>query len=484
MRAPVQRSRHVGPRRRRRPPHASWPRRRCPGRAWTRRVLVGLRGDPPRSRPAQPGAAGPARRLQADIDAWHRDQRGLPHDPAAYAAFLARDRLPAAGARRRPGRPPRTWTRRSPGSPARSSSCRSPTPATRSTPPMPAGAASTTRSTAPTRSRRTATSPRAPGFNPARGAAVVARTRAFLDAVAPLSVGTWSDAVGFSVAGGRLAVDLGAGRSAGPTGAAAFGGYHGRRRGTLRAAAAPQRPARRDRHRPGEPDRSHRPRRHRRRGAGIRPLDHHGHGGFRRRRGFGRQGRGLPQLARPDARRPRRHPAQGGPHRRAAPRRGPDLHGPRRRKPDPAGPGADAGPARRPSHVHGRRDPRRPRDPRDAPRRGGDRADRPARPERHRPRAQQPDRLGLHGQAEAARPRRGRLRGGAVRAGRGPRRPQAADAQDRRDGRGAAHDAEPQGGDRRGRATGCSSSTPASSTAPATRSTPPWRPARWSARTP
>ena len=26
--------------------------------------------------------------LQADIDSWHRDHRGLPHDPAAYAAYL------------------------------------------------------------------------------------------------------------------------------------------------------------------------------------------------------------------------------------------------------------------------------------------------------------------------------------------------------------------------------------------------------------
>jgi malate synthase len=28
--------------------------------------------------------------LQADIDSWHRDHRGQPHDPAAYAAYLTR----------------------------------------------------------------------------------------------------------------------------------------------------------------------------------------------------------------------------------------------------------------------------------------------------------------------------------------------------------------------------------------------------------
>src|SRR4051794_34512732 len=70
---------------------------------------------------------------------------------------------------------------------------------------------------------------RAPGtgFNPARGAAVVAKTKAFLDATAPLSVGSWTDAVGFAVTGGRLAIDLGAGRNAGLTGPAEFAGFTG-----------------------------------------------------------------------------------------------------------------------------------------------------------------------------------------------------------------------------------------------------------------
>ena len=43
-------------------------------------------------------------------------------------------------------------------------------------------------------------------------------------------------------------------------------------------------------------------------------------------------------------------------------------------------------------------------------------------------------------------------------------------------GRGAAHDAEPEGIDPRRARTASSSSTPASSTAPATRSTPRWKP--------
>ena len=69
--------------------------------------------------------------LQAKIDAWHRAHPAQPVDPAAYTAFLRRDRLPRAG---RPGpfrsTPPMSMPS-SPSSPGRSSSCRSPTRATR-----------------------------------------------------------------------------------------------------------------------------------------------------------------------------------------------------------------------------------------------------------------------------------------------------------------------------------------------------------------
>ena len=70
----------------------------------------------------------------------------------------------------------------------------------------------------------------------------------------------------------------------------------------------------------------------------------------------------------------------------------------------------------------------------------------------------------------------------AVQPRRGRARPAPGHPQGRHHGRGAAHHAQPQGLHQGRRATGSRSSTPASWTAPATRSTPRWRPARWSAR--
>ena len=58
--------------------------------------------------------------------------------------------------------------------------------------------------------------------------------------------------------------------------------------------------------------------------------------------------------------------------------------------------------------------------------------------------AQQPDRLGLHRQAQAARARRGGLHRHAVRPGGGAARARAEHAQDRPDGRGAAHLGQPR----------------------------------------
>ena len=62
--------------------------------------------------------------MQAEVDAWYRDNANEPTDVSAQKAFLGGDRLPgAAGAGLLDrGRP--MSTRRSPPSPGRSSSCR------------------------------------------------------------------------------------------------------------------------------------------------------------------------------------------------------------------------------------------------------------------------------------------------------------------------------------------------------------------------
>jgi malate synthase len=49
---------------------------------------------------------------------------------------------------------------------------------------------------------------RGASYNPRRGAAVIARARAFLDAHFPLAIGSHADATGYAVAGGVLVVDL------------------------------------------------------------------------------------------------------------------------------------------------------------------------------------------------------------------------------------------------------------------------------------
>ena len=68
---------------------------------------------------------------------------------------------------------------------------------------------------------------RGKGFNPARGAAVIARARTFLDVAAPLRTGKHADAVGYTVAGGALAITLAGGTRTSLADAKKFAGYTG-----------------------------------------------------------------------------------------------------------------------------------------------------------------------------------------------------------------------------------------------------------------
>ncbi len=65
------------------------------------------------------------------------------------------------------------------------------------------------------------------GYNPVRGAKVIAFARRFLDDSVPLAQGSHRDATGYAVAGGALRVTLSDGRSTGLADAEALAGYRG-----------------------------------------------------------------------------------------------------------------------------------------------------------------------------------------------------------------------------------------------------------------
>ncbi|MBS0466803.1 MAG: malate synthase G [Proteobacteria bacterium] len=65
------------------------------------------------------------------------------------------------------------------------------------------------------------------GYNPVRGAKVIAFARNFLDQAAPLAGGSHQDATGYKVEGGKLAVGLKSGATVGLKDAAQFVGYQG-----------------------------------------------------------------------------------------------------------------------------------------------------------------------------------------------------------------------------------------------------------------
>jgi len=66
-----------------------------------------------------------------------------------------------------------------------------------------------------------------PGYNPVRGAKVIAYARKVLDQAAPLESGSHADSTGYRVEGGRLIVSLKGGATTGLKDAAGFVGYQG-----------------------------------------------------------------------------------------------------------------------------------------------------------------------------------------------------------------------------------------------------------------
>lgn len=69
--------------------------------------------------------------------------------------------------------------------------------------------------------------PTGPGYDPERGARVIAWTKEFLDGAAPLAAGTHSKAVKYFLEGGKLLVEQAGGSSAGLADPGKFAGYRG-----------------------------------------------------------------------------------------------------------------------------------------------------------------------------------------------------------------------------------------------------------------
>jgi len=165
--------------------------------------------------------------LQREIDAWHRARRGKPHDAAAYKAFLAEIGylLPDAPAFE-------VATGKVDDEIARVAGPQLVVPILNARYAL--NAANARWGSLYDALYGTDAIPdtdgagRGRGYNPKRGAKVVAFAKALLDQIAPLAGGALhADATGYAVEGGKLAVSLTDGRSVGLADPAGFAGYAG-----------------------------------------------------------------------------------------------------------------------------------------------------------------------------------------------------------------------------------------------------------------
>ncbi len=190
-------------------------------RFWTELAAL-VREFGPRIR----AALGRRDALQAEIDAWHRTHPARPIDPAAYEAFLRRIGYLVDE--------PADFTIATAGVDAEIARIAGPqlvVPVTNARYALNAANArwgslyDALYGTDAVAEDDGAT--RGAGYNPVRGAKVIARARAVLDQAALLTAGSHADAAAYSVSEGRLAVRLANGQLTGLADPARFVGYRG-----------------------------------------------------------------------------------------------------------------------------------------------------------------------------------------------------------------------------------------------------------------
>jgi malate synthase len=162
-------------------------------------------------------------RMQTAIDAWHREHRAEPHDPAAYRALLE-----SIGYIVPPGPPFSIDTSGVDAEIATTAGPQLVVPCTNARYALNAANARWgSLYDALYGTDALGDQPGSGPYDPARGARVVAWTRAFLDDVVPLAAGSHRDVTCYRVAGGALVAEMSNGSTTGLRDGRAFSGYRG-----------------------------------------------------------------------------------------------------------------------------------------------------------------------------------------------------------------------------------------------------------------